>query len=288
MPLWGSLDQNNNAPQFIVLTTGTPVVSNAVAGGNANPEYVSAYNNTTPGAFIGGTTVGVFGLDTKRASLARSAHGFGSTPAGWIRTRFGSGPVSTAAVTNNGATFANGETITFSGGSANGQGVITTNSIGGMVSVSVVTGGAGFSNLASVTTTFDREKHLSTLTLTGTATGYSNTDKINVANGTVNATATFVTNTTGGFITANITVGTVGLFPAALTNAQLSVTILNANGTASVGTGATVTGNLVTSTNGSVALTLGGRAGRISQESLVAMASISTENATSLGLYPNT
>lgn len=92
-------------------------------------------------------------------------------------------------------------------------------------------------------------------------TGYANTDLIRIAatgTGSVNATGTVATNATGGIVTVAITnpgAGFVSVNP--------TVTITNATGGATAGS----TANLVA--------TAGGRAGRISYETLVAMGSIS-------------
>ena len=97
---------------------------------------------------------------------------------------------------------------------------------------------------------------LSTLTIVAGGTGYANTDTITVAatgTGSVNATATLTTNSTGGITTVAITNTGVGF-----TTTSPTVTI-----TTSAGTSA------------NIVATAGGRAGRISYETLVAMGSIS-------------
>lgn len=97
---------------------------------------------------------------------------------------------------------------------------------------------------------------LTALTIVDGGSGYANTDTITVAStgtGAVNATATVTTNSTGGITAIAITNTGVGFTTTAPT-----VTI-----TTSGGTGA------------NVVATAGGRAGRVSYETLVAMGSIS-------------
>jgi hypothetical protein len=76
-------------------------------------------------------------------------------------------------------------------------------------------------------------------------------------------------------VTANLTITDVGLWPAATTNAQVTFAVTAANGDASAGSGATFAAGLANSAGGTLTLTLGGRAGRVSYETIVAMGSLS-------------
>ena len=94
------------------------------------------------------------------------------------------------------------------------------------------------------------------LTVVAGGTGYANTDTITVAatgTGSVNATATLTTNATGGITSVALTNNGVGFATAA----------------------PTVTITTVAGANASVVAAAGGRAGRTSYETLVAMGSIS-------------
>lgn len=94
------------------------------------------------------------------------------------------------------------------------------------------------------------------ITIGAGGTGYGNTNLINVSGGTVNATATMTTNATGGIATVAMTAIGAGFIN--LANTTLAVT--NATGGATgIGSGATLTP------------VLGGKAGRVSREVLVAM-----------------
>jgi len=88
-------------------------------------------------------------------------------------------------------------------------------------------------------------------------TGYANADVLTVSGGTINAVANLTTNSTGGII--NVTFSNFG---SGFTNtASLTRAITTSAGT-----------------NANVTVTLGGRAGRVSMETLVAMTSITGDS----------
>ena len=127
---------------------------------------------------------------------------------------------------------------------------------------------------------------------TATISAYSNTDYILVTNSAaiVNGQASILTNTLGGFVTANITLTNLGVFPNTTTNAQLVVTARAANGALSNGFGATFTGNLVqsvTSALKSVTVTLGGRAGKRWNECFVVIPSMTANSTINTAAFPN-
>lgn len=100
---------------------------------------------------------------------------------------------------------------------------------------------------------------LVSFTITAPGTGYANTDTINVTGGTTNATATIGTNGTG--VITSVTVTNAG---SGFTNvSSTTVTI-----TTGAGTGATLTP------------VLGGRAGRVQTETLVALSGMTSNNST--------
>lgn len=252
MAQWGNLDAANNAPKWKSIATGSSIPNR----GN------TVYANTTIGAFINNETLGVFGTDVVEAAALP-----GNGTPGWTLTRVGTGYV-TGLTVSGGSGFANGDSLTISNGSSNGTATLTTNATGNLVSASIGSGGTGFVNTTMVVIGFNREQHLGSVSFTGTANGYSNTDTIRVSNGTINATANVTTNATGGSLTFTVT--SLGRFANTLANNQLVVTALSNTGANSAGTGATFTANLVTSTGGTAnATSLGGHAGRIFRETLV-------------------
>jgi hypothetical protein len=93
--------------------------------------------------------------------------------------------------------------------------------------------------------------------------GYTNTDLLKVSGGTVNAAATVTTNSTGGNLVFTFTNYGTGFINVA----SSTVAVTNSTGGTTAGTGATFT------------LTLGGRAGRKSYQTLVAMSSLQSNNS---------
>jgi len=290
MPLWGRNDQASSASANVQTSNGAPIGTYTAVklGGGANAHFantdgsranvdIQMFNNATPGAFMGGVAVGVFGVSATEMSNNVTNNKESGAHAGWSLRRAGTGPVVSFAVTGAGSGFANGETINVSNGTSNAVGTITSNATGNMVSVAVTSGGAGFTNTAMAAIGFNREQHVDEIVYTGTATGYSNTDLITASNGAVNATATVSTNATGGTLTFTIT--NPGLFSNTAANNTVVVTIANSTGGASGGSGATFSANLATSTGGTVTIALGGRAGRVHHETLVAMGSLGAQTA---------
>ena len=99
------------------------------------------------------------------------------------------------------------------------------------------------------------------LTIANGGSGYANTDTLRFTasgTGTVNATATLTTNSTGGITAVTLTNAGAGF-----TNTTVYAAFANSTGGSSAGTSA------------NVAATVGGRAGRTSYETLVAMGTIS-------------
>lgn len=100
---------------------------------------------------------------------------------------------------------------------------------------------------------------LATLVIATGGTGYANTDTIKVSGGKVNAAATLVTNSTGGITSVSITNPGEGF----VNTTSVTVAVANSTGGATGGSNATFT------------VTLGGRAGRVHYETLVAMGTMS-------------
>jgi hypothetical protein len=96
--------------------------------------------------------------------------------------------------------------------------------------------------------------------------GYSNTDLLVISGGSTNATGTLATNATGGIIATTLTAPGKGFVNVSAS----TVAVTNSTGGASGGSTATFT------------LTLGGRAGRVTYENIVAMGSISATANTAI------
>ena len=293
MAQWGSTDQavTANSSTTKVTTAGAPMGlhSQVKGGGGANAHFgntsgtraaadVNLYGNVTPNAFVSKQAVGVFGVSSGEMVNAASA---GITHTGWNLRRQGTGPLVSVAVATPGSNFLTGETAVVTGptGSVNAALSFTANATGSLTGVTITNPGAGFNNTSSMSVTFNREKRLVAFVVSGTPAGYSNTDTLLASNGTINATGTLVTNSTGGFASGDTTVVLKGMFAQSQVAGNLVFAVLAANGAASVGTGATISGTLQNSATGSVgSLTLGGRAGRVHWETLVA-GSISSDGS---------
>lgn len=121
MSLFGPADQANNAPKF------KPFSDIANTG-------VEQYGNTS---------VGVFGVDAAEKAVTP-----GPAHRGWVARRPGTGPVASLAIGDGGTDYANADTITITGGTINATANLSTNSTGGIISISNLRGGAGFENTA--------------------------------------------------------------------------------------------------------------------------------------------
>lgn len=106
------------------------------------------------------------------------------------------------------------------------------------------------------------------IAITAAGSGYSNTDVVRVSGGTTNAIATVGTNGSGGITSLTFTEKGAGFTNVASTTTAVRV---SPTGAASAGTGATFT------------VTLGGRAGRIQTETLVALSGMAANNSTLAG-----
>jgi hypothetical protein len=301
MAQWGRADKSVTANDVTTTetSTGAPIgtyalvkadSANRVDGANAHFGNTSPgtrantdatmFQNTTPGTFIPGIAVGIHGVtpaemsnNTVNSSKDHPAH------AGWVIRRAGTGPILSAAITT-GTGHANGETITVSNGAVNATLTIATNGSGTATGASVTLPGSGWTNTDIAVSTFNREKYVTSVTVLNANAGYSNTSILRFSNGTVNSYSTNLsTNTTGG-LTA-VTLSTVGLFPNAITAGQVITTVTKYDGTTATGNVAVTafTPVLANSSGGSVTLTIGGRAGRVHTETLVAMGSLGAQTA---------
>lgn len=292
MSLWGNTQNQNAAPKFTTYVVDRIAGKNVTGTGNsatatsaANLNSITSYNNTSIGAFGNNIAVGTFAVSAAEAKAKNgnvSGQGVGSpggpgVSPGWVNVRFGTGPVKSATVATSNATvyttnFANGETATFSNGTANATLVAVTNATGNLVSLVVTAPGAGFANVSQGVIQFNHEKHLSTITVTSNATaiGFNNTDVIIASNGTSNAVANLTTNATGGITTTTVT--NPGLFGNTAANATVVFSVTNATGGATTGnvasTGFAANLTISSNTGAQIAVQLGGRAGRVQYETL--------------------
>jgi hypothetical protein len=97
------------------------------------------------------------------------------------------------------------------------------------------------------------------ITITVAGSGYANTDTINISGGLTNATGTIATDANGAITTVTLGANGTGF---------INVSTANVSITTSAGTGATLTP------------VLGGRAGRVQTEVLVALTGMTSNNST--------
>lgn|ERR1017187_4156435 len=276
MAQWGTVDRANNSVNWAGRGIQAGSGAAAIAANNT-----ALYNNSTPNAFVKNIEIGQFAV-TKAEIANTSGESAKTHGPGWALRRAGQGGIATITVVG-GTGFSNGETVVLSGGQTNAIATLTTNATGNLVSASVTAG--LFPNTSVMVKTYQRQKHLLSITPAGTGTGYANTDYIVAANGISVGSGNVVTNATGGLGAGqgSITVGQVGLWANNIANTLVTLTILAANGAASNGSGATLTANLVTSTaNGTLTVTLGGRANRVTYETLTVVKGITAGNTSTL------
>lgn len=139
MAQWGNTDDAANS-----VTWAVSQLNKTANTGN----QTALYGNTTASAFVGGKVTGQFGVDVTEAANTSSdfkkvAH------AGWNLKTTGTGPLTGLAIVAGGSGYANADTIrvTATGaGSVNATATLTTNSTGGITSVTVTNYGVGFTS----------------------------------------------------------------------------------------------------------------------------------------------
>jgi len=166
MPLWGRNDKAVTVSANVESSTGAPIGTYALVkrGGGANAHYgntagsrantdVQMFDNTTPGAFLSGQAVGVFGVDATEMQVNRT-NGRTINHAGWNLRRQGTGPIISFTSNNTLVGYNNADIITVkspSTGGTNATVTFTTNSTGGSLTFTITNPGSGF-NLVSIPT----------------------------------------------------------------------------------------------------------------------------------------
>jgi len=255
MPLWKVSNLQASAPKY-------KVVEGKTAVGNQKGNSANLFNNVSVGVFKKHMATGVFGANAANVS-GKTKKNIDHT--GWHYVRQWTGPVVSVTITAGGTGFVNtavGQvTSPDANNAANATFTCTTNSSGGITAITMTNGGIGFNNLTNLTMV-PPANGIVNVAITAGGTAYSNADTFKVSNGQVNAIGTITTNTTGGITAATITSAGRG-FPA---NTNCVVTI-----TTGTGSTATIVVNVVGAGSGSTLTpVLGGRAGRVHYETLVA------------------
>jgi hypothetical protein len=201
MSSWGKNDRSSGASANVQFSNGAPIgISTAVklgggansskantAGSRANVE-IQMFSNATPGAFLPGQAVGVFGVSATEMANNKINKRETGGHAGWNLRRAGTGPIVSIVLTGATASaYNNNSIINIRSQQAGGNATIamTTNATGGNLSFTIVNPGAGFvGNGAMGNTTIPTSNISITNSTGGTATG--------------NATATFLVVRAGG------------------------------------------------------------------------------------------
>lgn len=174
MPLWGFTDQANNAPKHPILATGT-----------ANGEAL--YGNVTTGAFVAGQKNGVFAVNSTEIKID-------------------SDKVLRIGIANGGTGYVNSAALIFgTSPTTNASATLTTNSTGGITSLTISNNGVGYTSAPTVEPT---TRISTTITVTDGGTGYDSTANneliFTVSPGT-GAVATFANNGNGVITTVTVT-----------------------------------------------------------------------------------
>jgi len=143
--LWGANGASSaNVPKHTLITNINPT--------GASVNNATMYTNTTPNAIVKNMVVGVYGVTPTEVTVANTA-GKKDVMAGWVLRRSGMGPVSGYVMSNTGTGYSNNDQVTVKATACvNTAANVTTNSTGGIISLSNWTNGGGmFPNTASVT-----------------------------------------------------------------------------------------------------------------------------------------
>ena len=164
--LWGRNDQavTANSTTTKESSNGAPIGTYALVKGDqvgrtsgANAHFgntspmsranvdVRMFNNVTPGVFIPGQAVGVFGADATEVAVSNTK---GIAHAGWVVRRAGTGSLASFTI-NASATalgYNNADIITVKSQQAGGNATVTftTNATGGSLVFTITNAGAGF------------------------------------------------------------------------------------------------------------------------------------------------
>jgi len=146
---WGNTDLASNTSGQYALAT-----FNKGAAGIANGAAL--WQNTTPSAFTNGQVVGLYGVTKTHLGVSdKSTVGKATSSPGWVLVKQGTGPVKSAVVNAPGTTYSNTDYAVISATGATSANLsVNTNAGGNLASVGILSGGFGFANVASLTTTF--------------------------------------------------------------------------------------------------------------------------------------
>ena len=163
MAQWGRNDQAVTANSTTTRETsnGAPIGTYVLvkAGGGANAHYgntstgsraaadVNMFSNVSSGAFITGMATGIFGVSAaEKANNTNNSSKESPAHAGWVYRKAFTGPIISVGVSAGGSGYNNTDVVTVASPQAGGNATatVTTNSTGGITSLTLTVAGAGF------------------------------------------------------------------------------------------------------------------------------------------------
>jgi hypothetical protein len=262
---------------------------NTSSGSRASVD-VAMFGNTTPGAFIPGKAVGVFGVDAYDGIKGSSGEGGEMDE--------GSGGIATAVITNPGSGYASGGgavTLTITNGGS--EGALAATVAAGKITAFSITAGEGYvtpptvSIAAPAAVTFNGNSAVTTGNAnitTAASARFAAGDKVTFSGNSLNTPAPLANGT------YYISFANASVFALATTSSGANIALTKASGDSSTAAAASVTGETATASvtvggaknngiphAGWVLRTegTGGRAGRVQYEVLVAMGSLGAQRA---------
>lgn len=178
---------------------------NTSAGSRASVD-VNMFNNVSPGVFVNNMAAGIFGVSVIEMANNTTNH----TPnqpahAGWVYRKAGTGPIVGVDIVAGGTDYDNADVITVASPQAGGNATvsITTNSTGGVTTLTITDPGAGFLAVNATANIVVTTANGTTGSFTATAGGRAgrvHTETL-VAMGSLGSNTTSATGVVGGATT---------------------------------------------------------------------------------------
>ena len=291
----------SNPNGAIAITVVTPATGYnngdilTVSGGSVNAEFTLTTNATgnVNSAIVVSAGAG-FGANNTTTKVVLAANG-AATGNGVSAIAIGSAPA-------GGLGYNATDLVTVSNSTVNATANLAVAANGAITTLAVIKTGSGFNGPTNTViivlsnTGGPTGNGVSGFTINSGGTGYANGDVVTVSNGIVNATATVTTGVADSIITTLTRTANGSGFKGA---GNAVVTITTSGGSAANLTPTFSKANLVptfesatfssaadTGTNANVVVTLGGRAGRVSYETLVATGSIASNSGSNNAQFP--
>lgn len=149
MPLWGNSDSAANSVKYATELTRGQLIGSGSANKAANNTKI--YANTTVGGFTPGVATGQFMVTAQEFANTSAKEKTFVPHLGWNMRHQYTGPIVSYAIGAGGTGYSNTDTIRVSGGTINATATLTTNSTGGIATITPTNPGAGFMNVSTST-----------------------------------------------------------------------------------------------------------------------------------------